>query len=83
MGMFINGTDKTKLTGKENGYQLFIVCLAMTMPSFKVGIIHIEDNAMARWTTHPKDSSTRIYNSKLLNNSEKYNKWLKLFKNMI
>ena len=83
MRMFINGTNKAKLTGKENGYQLFIVFLVMTMPSFKKGIIDIENRSQQRWTKDPKDSSERIYFSKLINNSEKYNKWLKLFENML
>ena len=83
LGMFINGTNQAKLTGKENGYQLFIVYLVMTMPSFKTEIIKTEKDSPQKWTKDPEDSKKRIYSSKLINNFEKYNKWLKLFETML
>ena len=53
------------------------------MPSFKTEIIKTEKDAQQRWTKDPKDPLERIYFPKLINNTEKYNKWLKLFENML
>ena len=86
---FISGIDKCKLTGKEKGYQLFIIYVVMNSSSFKDKIISIDQSSQKRYKVHTIESTDgkkkrkKILLNKVIDTNDKYNKWLRIFEKMI
>ena len=86
---FTSGVDKCKLTGKEKGYQLFIIYIVMTSSLFKEQIIAIDQSAQRRFKVHTITNSDgtkkrkKIFLNKVIDTHDKYNKWLRIFEKMI
>ena len=86
---FSSGIDKCKLTGKEKGYQLFMIYLIMNSSSFKREVMSLDMSSQKRYkiiSTTREDGSktkTKFMFHKVLDTSQKYNKWLRIFESMI
>ena len=83
---FASGVDECKLTGKEKGYQLFIICIVIYSSSFKEQIIAIDQSTQRWFKVHAITNSDGTKNrekislNKVIDAHDKHNKWLRMFK---
>ena len=86
---FTSGIDKCKLTGKEKGYQLFIIYIVMNSSMLKENIISMDYASQRRFKVHTitnsdgKKKRHKILLNKVIDTHDKYNKWLRIFEKMI
>ena len=90
IGLFKKGIQKTKLTGREKGDQLFVLYLVFNSSMFKTEVVEIETKTRRRFKILKTNDSPsnrarkkRIEFEKILDSNEKFNKWLRLFEKMI
>ena len=77
---FCNGLMKDKTTGMEKENQLFVLYLALLPTMVRDKIIEIDKKSIAR--SKVKKDDTIIYD-KLLDTSNKFDRWLRLFETML
>ena len=83
------GIDKVKLTGTQKGSQLFIIYLALISPKVKEALVNIESSSVNKYTVlkQTKEDGTtsrkRIIYPKLIGTTAKYNKWIRIFEDMM
>jgi len=83
------GIDKVKLTGTQKGSQLFMIYLAMISPKIKEKLVTIEISSGNKFTIRKETkedgsiSRKRIIYPKLIGTTAKYNRWIRIFEDMI